>query len=209
MWFLHHMDNRDEMARYQEKFQEAKAAYDRLEAFNIDGSISALDTAIYNYSQYQGHANRSIVESAFSPIGEYYSKLTEINTNLQEFLDAASDDVMKLRSSEERYEDRVHPEESTKSREVMLGVLPNLRVESIPYILAASVFMASLAIFMIFQMGGVSGQLNLPPALVAWWVTPSIGPPFYQNPMVLGGLIVVLIAAVIVFAILYYRPLNI
>ena len=193
------------MVRYQEKFQEAKSLYDRLETFNIDGSISALDTAIYNYSQSQTNQNRSIVESAFNPIGQYYSKLADINTNLQEFLDAASDDVMKLRSSEERYDEHIHPEESTKSREVMFGVLPDLRVESIPYMLAASVFMAALSIFMIFQMGGISGQLNLPPAFLLWLSTPSVGPPFYQNPMILGGIVLVLIVAVTVFAVLYYR----
>ena len=181
------------MSGYQIQFQEAKAAYDMLETFDIDTAIRNLDSAIYTYSQSQTEGNRSVVESAFTPISEYYSKLTEINTGLQHFLDKASKDIISVSAEEERYDNRVHPEESTKSREVMIGILPDLKVESIPFLLAGAVFMASLTIFLIFQMGGISGQLNLPPALVAWWVTPSIGPPFYQNPMVLGGLVIILI----------------
>ena len=192
------------MSGYQANFQEAKAAYDMLETFDMDGSISALDNAIYIYSQDQSDGNLSALESAFSPISEYYAKLTDINTNLQTFLDKASTDVVNVRPSEERYDERIHPEESTKSREIMFGALPNLRVESIPYILAAAVFMASLTIFIIFQLNDISGQLNLPPAFVLWLATPSVGPPFYRNPMVLGGLIILLIAAVIVFAVVYY-----
>ena len=193
------------MSGYQIQFQEAKAAYDMLETFDIDTAIRNLDSAIYTYSQSQTEGNRSVVESAFTPISEYYSKLTEINTGLQHFLDKSSKDIISVSAEEERYDNRVHPEESTKSREVMIGILPDLKVESIPFLLAGAVFMASLTIFLIFQMGGISGQLNLPPALVAWWVTPSIGPPFYQNPMVLGGLVIILIVAVIVFAVLYYK----
>jgi hypothetical protein len=190
---------------YQTKFLEAKAAYDRLQTFDVDAKISALDNALYTYSINQTDGNRAAVQAAFSPIGQYYSQLTDINSNLQDFLDEASQDLVKLNTSEERYNERIHPEESVHSREVMLGIYPNLRIESIPYILAVSVFMASLTVFLIFQMNGVSGQLNLPPALVTWWKTPSVGPPLYRNPIVLGGLIVLLIAAVIVFAVLYFK----
>ena len=191
--------------RYQEKFQEAKAAYDMLETFDIDGSVARLDQALSNYSQSPTADTLSSLQSAFSPIGTYYSKLADINSNLQTFLDEASQDLVKLNTSEERYSERIHPEESTKSREIIFGMYSNLRTESIPYILAISVFMACLTIFMIFQMVGVSGQVNLPPALVTWWVTPSVGPPFYRNPMVLGGLVLLLSVAIIVFAVLYFK----
>ena len=191
--------------RYQEKFQEAKAAYDMLETFDIDRSVATLDQALSNYSQSPTADTLSSLQSAFSPIGTYYSQLADINSNLQNFLDEASQDLVKLNTSEERYSERIHPEESTKSREIIFGMYPNLRTESIPYILAISVFMASLTIFMIFQMVGVSGQVNLPPALVSWWVTPSVGPPLYRNPMVLGGLVLLLSVAIIVFAVLYFK----
>ena len=191
--------------RYQEKFQEAKAAYDMLETFDVNASVTALDRALYNYSNSKSADDLATLQSTFGPISMYYSQLANINSNLQDFLDEASNDLVKLNTSEERYNDKLHPEESIHSREVTFGIYPNLRVESIPYILAASVFMASLAIFMIFQMVGFSGQMNLPPALVAWWITPSVGPPFYRNPMVLGGLSIILIIALIVFVVLYYK----
>lgn len=191
--------------RYQDKFQEAKSAYDMLETFDVNANVAALDRALYNYSNSKSTEDLATLQSAFGPIGAYYSQLANINSNLQAFLDEASNDLVKLNTSEERYNDKVHPEESIHSRELMFGIYPNLRVESIPYILAASVFMASLAIFMIFQMVGFSGQLNLPPALVAWLITPSVGPPFYRNPMVLGGLSIMLIIALTVFVVLYYK----
>ena len=191
--------------RYQEKFQEAKAAYDMLETFDVNASVTALDRALYNYSNSKSAEDLATLQAAFSPIGVYYSELASINSNLQDFLDKASNDLVKLKTSEERYNDKIHPEESIKSREIMFGIFPNLRVESIPYILAASVFMASLAIFLIFQMIGFTGQMNLPPALVAWWITRSVGPPFYRNPMVLGGVSIILMIALIVFIVLYYK----
>ena len=194
--------------QYQSKFQEAKASYDMLETFDIDGNIEQLDSALYRYSQLTdpSESDLLIVQSAFEPIGQYYSKLADINSKLQNFLNDASQDLVKLNTSHERYSERIHPEESTEAREIMFGLYPALRTEAVPYMLAISVFMGCLAIFMIFQMAGLSGQLNLPPALVAWWATPSVGGiPLYKTPMVLGGLILVLIVAVLVFAVLYFK----
>lgn len=195
--------------QYQDTFQEAKYAFDRLQTFNIDVAVAALDQALSTYSQTPTSDTLSSLQSAFAPIGTYYSQLADINSNLQSFLDKASKDLVKLNTSEERYSERIHPEESVVSREIIFGVFPTFRVEALPYMIAISVFMASLTIFMIFQMGGVSGQLNLPPALVTWWTTPSVGPPFYRNPMVLGGLILVLIVAVTVFAVLYFNKRSV
>ena len=47
---------------------------------------------------------------------------------------------------------------------------------------------------MIFQLGGMSANLNLPPALVTWWSTPRVAPPFYKDPMVIGGVITILVS---------------
>jgi len=151
------------------------------------------------------------VKNAFEPIADYYSQLTDVNTNLQKYLDKASEYVAESQTrlvNEERYDDRVHPAESTKSREIMFGIMPTLRAKTLPYILTAGVFMSLLTLFIIFQMLGVSGQLNLPPALVHWWVTPAVGPPFYKDPMVLGGVAVVLISTTIIFAFLYFKAKN-
>ena len=189
---------------YQEQFREIKANYDLLETFDIDGSIRMLDSAMNSYSQSQTPATLSGLESAFAPISQYYSNISNINDRLQTFLDSASKDIVNAKSGEERYDNRVYPYESSKSREVMRGIVPELRLQTIPYLLAASVFMASVAIFMIFQMGGVTGQLNLPPALVAWWATPS-AVPFYMNHMILGGFVIILIIIVITLSVLYSR----
>jgi hypothetical protein len=199
---------------YQAYFKEALAAKDRADAltFNIDANIAMLDTALGAYSANQSQGNLSAVTTAFAPIAEYYSRLTEVTTNLQMYLDKASKYVADSQYrlvNEERYDDRVHPEESTKSREIMFGILPSLRVRSIPYILTAGVFMSLLTLFLIFQMLGLSGQLNLPPALVQWWKTPAVGPPFYKDPMVLGGGVVVFIATTIIFAFMYFRQRDI
>jgi hypothetical protein len=195
------------MVGYQAQFKDIKAQYDAINIFDINGSITALDSAIADYSASKdpNESLKQSVISRFAPISEYYTKLSDVNQQLQTFIDKASTDIVNSTPAEERYDNRVYPEESSKSHEVMLGVFPNLKIQTIPYLLAAAVFMASVSIFIIFQLNGVTGQLNLPPALVSWWVTPSVGPPFYKNPMVLGGLIVILIVTVIVFAVLYYR----
>ena len=110
----------------------------------------------------------------------------------------------------ERYNEAIHPEQSIKSREVMGGLIPNLRPTSISYLLSASVFMALLSIFIIFQLMGVSGQVNLPPALLAWWASGSGSDsvPFYKNPMVLGGVIVLMIPIIGVLGIGYYKKTH-
>ena len=131
-----------------------------------------------------------------------------MNSNIQKYLDKASKYVADSQTrliNEERYDDRVHPAESTKAREVMFGIMPTMRATTLPYILTAGVFMSLVTLFMIFQMLGISGQLNLPPALVQWWATPAVGPPFYKDPMVLAGAAVVFIASTIIFGFLYYK----
>lgn len=193
------------MTSFQAQYQEVKYKYDMLQTFDTDGYITALDYALYAYSKNPTITTRETVEQKFAPISDYYTKLTEISSTLQKILDRATTSAHTASASLERYENKIHPEESTASREVMLGVLPNLRLQSIPYLLSASVFMALLAIFMMFQMGGVSAQLNLPPALLALWATSSSDTPFYKNPMVLGGCIVILLAIVIGYTILLYR----
>ena len=195
------------MSGYQSYYQEAKSSYDMLQTIDIDASITALDTAIASYSANQNSSTLGQVKDAFSPISEYYSKLLYIQTNLQTYLDKATKDVAEgSQLNQERHENRIHPEESVKSREIMMGVVPTLKPSSIPYIMTASIAMACITIFMIFQMNGISGQLNLPPAFLAWWATPSTLT--LRNPMILGGIGIVSIAAAVIFGVMWYRAKN-
>jgi len=133
---------------------------------------------------------------------------TALNTALTNLVSEMVSTISKASPSIERYAEAIHPEEFTKSREVMRGLVPTLRPESVPYLLSASVFMALISIFIIFQMIGVSGQLNLPPAVLALLSSPAGTTPFYMNPMVLGGLSILLTVAVVTLGIGYYRKTH-
>jgi hypothetical protein len=208
---------------YQTYFEEAIAAYNNIDqryladpgtpaydaTHNINTDITALDRAVYQFSSDSSNsAKYQAVQDAFLPISAYYAKLSLVTTNLQKYLNKASTNVAELQGrllSEERYGDRVHPAESTEARETLYGIFPSIRLTMIPYVLTAGVFMSILAIFLIFQMVGVSGQLNLPPAFVAWLSTLSSLPPLYKDPMVLAGAAVVFVVSTIIFAVLYFR----
>jgi hypothetical protein len=208
---------------YQTYFQEAIVGYNNIDQTyiaepgtpgydstnNINTHISALDRAMYEFSRDSDNsAKYEAVKRAFLPISTYYAKLTQVTTNLQKYLKEASSNVAELQGrllSEERYDDRVHPAESTEAREVLYGLFPSIRLTAIPYILTAGVFMAILTIFLIFQMGGVTGQLNGPPALNLLISTLINPPPLYKDPMVLAGTAVVFVACTIIFAVLYFR----
>jgi hypothetical protein len=149
------------------------------------------------------------VEAAFAPIADYYSKLINLNTTLQTYIDNAANNIVNFDStleSEERYENRIHPENTMMARESMM---PELRITTIPYLIAISVFMASLSIFLIFQLFGFSGQLNLPSSLISLFSSPALGSvPFYENPMIIGGVGIILVVMTIIFAVLYFRSKN-
>jgi len=151
------------------------------------------------------------VETAFAPIAEYYEKLVNINTTLQNYINSTANSISESDPhllSEERYMNRIHPEESVLARESTYGILPELRVTTLPYLLSASVFMACLSIFLIFQMLGFSGQINLPPSVTMLLSSPASNVPYYQNPMVLGGSAIVLVISTVIFGILYFQAKN-
>jgi hypothetical protein len=87
-------------------------------------------------------------------------------------------------------------------------LLPELRVRSLPYLLAMSVFMASLTIFLIFQIFGFSGQVNIPSSITGVFSSPASPIPFYSNPLFLGGAVILLLVAVVIFAVLYFKAKN-
>ena len=153
-------------------------------------------------------ATTGSIDTASLPIINYYNDLLTINTNLQTYLTKASENIVDLETSEERYKNKIYPEESVLPRESTYGIIPELRIQSVPYLLAISVFMASLSIFLIFQMFGFSGQVNLPPSITAWLSSPASTVPFYMNPMILGGVIILLLVTVIIFIGLYIKSKN-
>lgn len=152
------------------------------------------------------------VETAFAPIAEYYSKLVNINESLRNHINKTAKNIGDSDPrllNEERYSNRVHPEESVMAREATYGLIPELRQSSLPYLISASIFMASLSIFLIFQMNGFSGQINIPPSISAWFASPAPDArPFYQNPMVLGGITIIALTGLIIFAVLYFQAKN-
>jgi hypothetical protein len=196
---------------FQSYFQDALFSYNSLGAFDVDSAIRALDVSLQTYSQEPSDEHLRIVKQTFEPIAQYYAKLTDIHTHLQKYLKKSSKYVVDSQDTllqEERYENKVHPEESMKSREFMYGIFPSLRATSLPFLLSASVFMACMSLFMIFQMAGVTGHLSLPPSVVEWWNTPAIGVSFYHDPMIMGGLAIVFSASTILFAVLYFKSKN-
>ena len=158
-------------------------------------------------------ALRRDLTSTFQPIGDYYTKLLSVKNRLNTFLEKASDRVVESKDpilNEERYNNRANPEEAVKPRELVFGLFSELKPTSVPYLLASGVFMACISLLMIFQMFGFTGQINLPPALSELpgklsAAAASSSVPFYQNPMILSGLVILLGAGVIGLGIMYYK----
>ena len=154
-------------------------------------------------------ALRSDLTSTFQPIGDYYTKLLSVKNRLNTFLEKASDRVVESKDpilNEERYNNRANPEDAVKPRELVFGLFSELK----PYLLASGVFMACISLLMIFQMFGFTGQINIPPALSELpgklsAAAASSSVPFYQNPMILSGLVILLGAGVIGLGIMYYK----
>ena len=158
-------------------------------------------------------ALRRDLTSTFQPIGDYYTKLLSVKNRLNTFLEKASDKVVESKDpilNEERYNNRANPEEAVKPRELVFGLFSELKPTSVPYLLASGVFMACISLLMIFQMFGFTGQINIPPALSELpgklsAAAASSSVPFYQNPMILSGLVILLGAGVIGLGIMYYK----
>jgi hypothetical protein len=183
-------------------------------SFTIGNSFFGSDPApgVGKTCEQSTGGNQATLESAFAPIAEYYSKLVNINETLRKYIgktakDLADSDPRLI--NEERYSNRVHPEESSMPREASHGLIPELRQSSLPYLISISVFMATLSIFLIFQINGFSGQINIPPSVSAWFASPAPdATPFYQNPMVLGGITIIALSGLVIFAVLYFQAKN-
>lgn len=182
-------------------FPEALQLYDQLEIRNTSAQITELKTKL-NLSQ---PATEDVKKTALVPINDTFLKYLELNEYLKTYINEKTKIVEEVSASEERYLNKMYPEESVAARETTMGLLPELRMRSIPYLLAISVFMSCFTIFLIFQIFGFSGQINLPLSITEWLNSPGSSYPFYENPMVLGGVVIILLVAVVVFAILYFK----
>ena len=185
----------------------------------LTGLITALDRALVTYRANPTDSNKDSVITALYPIAGvdrdgkdygYYNRIRALNKRVRAYLQKSSKKISNAQDTlvnEERYDNRVRPEESTVSREVMYGVFPKFRESSLPYILSAGVFMALMTIFLVLQALGFNSQISLPQALIGFFVSPAgtVSVPFYKNPMVLGGLVAILGTALIIFIIMYFN----
>ena len=181
------------MTSFQQQYFAIKQRYNLLPLFSdISGNVNS------------GLRNNATASAATTSITTYYSTITGINTALQALMDRASTDLtapVVPSANEERYVERVYPDSTTETRELFGGFFPTMHPNTLPFILSGGIFMAALAIFMIFETLGFRGNVIIPPALA----TAGLGPiPFYKNSLVLGGVSVVLLIATITFAVKYF-----
>jgi hypothetical protein len=201
---------------YKQEYLAIKYDYDT-KCLSIDtaAALTNLDNKLEQYgtsTDATRAANATQLSTAFNTISQHYANLASIKKRLNDFLECSSTEIKDAKSvseNEERYSDRVNPQDTVMPRELVFGLFSQLRPSSVPIVMAAGVFMSCLTLLIIFQMFGFTGELHIPPALtkVQAGITAvaSSGTPLYQNPMVLSGVSIVLGAAVIILGALYYR----
>jgi hypothetical protein len=168
-------------------------------------------TKDFNFYTKTAH-DSGIVKTAFEPIADYYSKLVALNTSLQKYISKSAKHIADAEPrllSEERYENRVHPEDFVMGRESTGNFFKHdLKTSMLPYLIATSVFMASISIFLIFQMNGFGGQINLPPYLsqyVQYLIAPAHAPTSSYIP---GFIVLMAVISLAIFGILYMKRDN-
>ena len=194
-------------------FLQAQLAYEKVISIDIDPLITALDQEVIKYGANVDSSGTNLrsVKTAFQPIATYYSQLEDVNEQLQEYINKSANTISNSAPrllNEERYSNKVHPEESIEARESSYSLIPELRITSLPYLISASVFMAFLSIFLIFNVWGFSGQVNLPPTITQWITTPASTVPFYQNTTFLTVIALSAIGLTIAFGFMYYKAKN-
>jgi hypothetical protein len=184
------------MTSVQQQYLAIKQQYDLLNATDIDAIFIGLDDKT-------GDALATDIEA----IKTYYTNLTDSTTGiipkLQTLLDETTTEISTAEPSvnKERYTEREFPSRTIATREILGGFFPTMHPNTLPYILSGGIFMAALAIFMIFETLGFRGNVALPPALAGMSASPVA---FYKNPLVLGGASVVFLIAAITFAVKYF-----
>jgi hypothetical protein len=196
------------MGSFQQRYQTIKTDYDRVSNFDMDG----LSLKIQAYVNDPSTNNQNALATAAQGLTDYSANLTRISGDLRQLLKDSGQTIQTdfgsaMSEAEERYEARQHPERFIQSREVAGSFLPTLRLTTIPALVAVATFMAAMTIFLIFQLLGFRGSISLPPALMSAAAgTPGqISIPFYKNPLVLAGALMVVTLAAVTFSVLYYE----
>lgn len=155
------------------------------------------------------------VQSSFAPIADYYSKLSALTKSLQNYISKSAKHISDAEPrlvSEERYGNRLFPEESVMPREATSNFFSyELKTSFMPYLLAASVFMACLCILLIFQMNGFSGQVSAPlfiTQFISQFTETIVSPAPTTTPMLAGGALIVSFIAIIIYIGLSYKVKN-
>jgi hypothetical protein len=202
---------------YKQEYLAIKYDYDTQCSMTdtvLDGYINTLDVKVKRYEDSTETTRESMateLSSAFQPISQQYANLVSIKKRLNDFIECSTNQLQEKSTgpsvNEERYSNRANPQESVMPRELVFGLFSQLRPSTVPIIMAAGVFMSCLALLIIFQMSGFTGEIHSPPALTQAYslITTPSATPLYQNPMVLSGVSIVLGAAVIILGVMYYR----
>jgi len=184
------------MTSDQQQYLAIKQQYDLLNTIDIDTIFTGLPGKT-------GSARANDINS----IKTYYTSLTDSTTGiipkLQTLLDKMSTEILMTEPSIslERYTEREYPNRTIATREILGGFFPTMHPNTLPYILAGGIFMAAFAIFIVFDTLGFRGSMSVPPALASTSLSPVT---FYKNPLVLGGVSVLLLIATITFAVKYF-----
>jgi hypothetical protein len=205
-------------------FLEAQKDYETMLASytTLVGTNSSLDPALGLVNQklaiYQSATTPSEtatattnLNAAFTPVSDYYVKLSKSITSLQNYINTSAkniDNSSPRLINEERYTNSIHPEESMEAREASYSFFPELRMASLPYLISISVFMASLSIFLIVNMSGFTGQVNIPQSLTQMLSSPASSQPFFQSPMFIAGISILVLITIVIIGVLYYKAKN-
>ena len=195
------------MGSYQQRYQELKNKYDMVQTIDIDEKLSDLDTAVSNYMRNESGTNQRAIQNKFDPISTYYEGLTEVNEGLRKLLKDSGQSVADadmVSASQERYNERQHPDQAVKARELMGGLFQTLRPGTIPILLSVGVFMVAMSFFLLLQYLGVTASIGVPPAIAGLFVQTQGALPFWRSPMFLTFAVVGLLITTLVFAGLYY-----
>jgi hypothetical protein len=182
----------------------------------LDSAISNLDTKVKETASTTTptQTTEADLSAAFQPIVQYYANLASIKKRLNNFLECSSVQLQDKSTgstlNEERYYNRANPQDAVMPRELVFGLFSQLRPSSVPFVMAAGVFMSCLSLLIIFQMLGFTGEIHASPAVMQAYglLTTPGAVPLYQNPMVLSGISIILAAAVIILGVMYYRSKN-
>lgn len=196
------------MGSLQQRYQDIKNRYDRLSTFDMDG----LAQQIRDYTTSPSAERSNSLQQTSTNLTNYSNDLTRVSQDLRKLLQDSghiiqSESGTTVGEAEERYNQRQYPERSMEAREVGGSFVPQLRLTTIPALVSLATFMAAISIFLIFQLLGFRSSLVLPPALATIVsAAPTPGAlPFYKNPMILAGIILILVIGVVTFGILYYQ----